>query len=234
MMVNLAVIDRDGVIADVTRRLRIAQKLASYDASTQTYSDHSTHLAPEVIAQVPVDWSLFFQRSLMALDEPITSAPRHLMAMYQAEWMIRYLTSTPEHLAGASQAWMLDHGMPLFPRYGIPVPFVHKPPAAQYLKTAIWKVLVVVGTQVVPTLNLTEREVKLVRELERQQALTKQGLLDPALYDGEEVNQLMVVDDEPRNRDLFADIAHLHKGIVPFTFLYASLEEALTALQREE
>lgn len=241
-MVQLAIIDRDGVIADVTRRLRIAQKLASYDASANTSIDHSSHLSQEVIDAVPIDWDTFFLARLIALDTVIEHAPRLLADLYRQGYLIRYLTSTPDRLRDCTHAWMLDHGIPLFPRYGLPVPFLHKPASAQYLKTAIWKVLVVAGTQVAPILNLTEREEKLVRELERQQALTKRGLLDPALYDGEEVERLMIIDDEPRNQKLFELLDRLElaepgqppRRAVHQLKTYASLEEALAELQREE
>jgi len=106
---NLAIIDLDGVVADSTERFKRA-----------TRPDGS------------IDWPTAFNPDLVALDVPIDGAEVAMKRLEQRGYTIVFLTSRPESMRDATQAWLDVHGLDYHD-------LVMKPRSAQFIKTVRWK-----------------------------------------------------------------------------------------------
>jgi uncharacterized HAD superfamily protein len=80
-----------------------------------------------------VDWSVAFDPALIPLDTLIDGVVEQLQYL-QKSFTILLFSSRPEALREATTAWLTEHDVPH-------THLVLKPPAAQYVKTAVWKAL---------------------------------------------------------------------------------------------
>ena len=145
MTTKRAIIDLDGVVADNSVRMARAEQRRAW------YRQHGGACLAEALAiphqQASVQqgfeallenlyWQTAFTPALVALDTLIPGADEAIVALEARDFQIIYLTSRPEALRVATQAWLHDAHL-----FGPQL--VMKPPAAQDVKTTAWKALMV-------------------------------------------------------------------------------------------
>lgn len=131
IVTKLAFIDLDGVIADSTARFQQAEEAKRGFLEMQTRFDAlpETHAGREA---TNLYWKTAFDSSLVSLDTLIENADTHIGSFVSAGWTIIYLTSRPEQMRAATEAWLAQHDL-----YGPQL--VMKLPTFQFVKTATWK-----------------------------------------------------------------------------------------------
>ena len=113
---RLAIIDYDGVIAGNEKRMEMAR-------TTPTGA---------------IDWKVAFDPDLVVHDVLIAQADEHIERLREEGFTVLVLTSRPESMREASQAWFIEHGVVFEQRF-----LIMKPPCAQYIKTLAWKTSVI-------------------------------------------------------------------------------------------
>lgn len=106
---QLAVIDLDGVVADSSARFARAMR-----------SDGST------------DWNIAFMPDLVALDTLIPDASWGIRLLGRRGYTIIFLTSRPESMRDATQAWLDVNALDGYE-------LIMKPADKQFTKTVLWK-----------------------------------------------------------------------------------------------
>lgn len=106
---KLAIIDLDGVVANQTVRFERA-----------TRPDGS------------IDWTIAFDPSLVELDSIIDGTREAIRHMDDIGFSIVFLTSRPESMQIATNAWLTQHDLGCYE-------LVCKPDAKKYVKTTVWK-----------------------------------------------------------------------------------------------
>lgn len=81
---SIAVIDIDGVVADVRHRLPLLRRR-------------------------PARWDLFFD---YADDDPLLEIGADVVRQLASEHTVVYLSGRPEHLRGVTEDWLSRHGLP--------------------------------------------------------------------------------------------------------------------------
>lgn len=83
-----------------------------------------------------VNWKTAFDPDLITLDTLIAGSDEVLQQLQRAFDIVLF-SSRPESLREATTVWLMEHG-----KHGIPHNhLVLKPPAAQFVKTIVWKAL---------------------------------------------------------------------------------------------
>ncbi len=94
MITKLAIIDLDGVIVNNKRREQLARDVAQ-GLQSETWKK--------------VFWENLFNPAFVALDEPIEGAAEGILLLEEKNFIIIYLTSRPETMRGATEAWLEQH-----------------------------------------------------------------------------------------------------------------------------
>ena len=130
-MTKLAVIDLDGVIANVEQRfLRADVEKSLYLAGT----DRPDRLQREA---TDLYWRTVFRPDLVELDTVIEGATEAIDNLFdERAYAILLLTSRPEAMREATVAWLWERAY-LLPM--ITDSLLMKPTAFQYVKTVVWK-----------------------------------------------------------------------------------------------
>lgn len=111
-MTKLAIIDLDGVIVDASKRFEQAEAARAF--GNDAY------------------WRMALDPNLIPLDTLIPGADVALADLEKDGYTVVYLTSRPENMRQNTRAWMAAHDL-------VGPPLVMKPHAAQYIKTIVWK-----------------------------------------------------------------------------------------------
>ena len=124
---KLAVIDLDGVIANAEARFARADTVQKQWIASPRPGENATD----------VYWRAVFDPANVPLDTLIDGA-KEALEMIRADRPLVMLTSRPESMRAATQAWLFDQNILFFAEHGPAL--VMKPSAFQYTKTMIWKV----------------------------------------------------------------------------------------------
>jgi hypothetical protein len=81
-----------------------------------------------------VNWSEALNGEHVHLDTLIEGAPAAIGILEQQGYTIAFFSSRPEHMRDATITWLTEHGVSIIGRH-----LVLKPPAAQFVKTIVWK-----------------------------------------------------------------------------------------------
>jgi len=140
---KLAVIDLDGVIADPAERFKRAEEAKQAflnDKNARLEAIFSDGSAGKQRA-TEIYWRTVFTPELVSLDTLIEGVHEALNMLY-GEYGVMFLTSRPESMRAATHAWLEAHDISVeHPQFGDFL--VMKPPAAQYVKTVVWKALTI-------------------------------------------------------------------------------------------
>ncbi len=128
---KLAIIDLDGVIANVEARF------AKADEAKRNFRGSLEAILPgSERKETDLYWQTVFDPALVPLDTLIDGAKEALETI-RANRPIIVLTSRPETIRAATEQWLFHHGILFFAQMSAAL--VMKPPAFQYTKTMIWK-----------------------------------------------------------------------------------------------
>ncbi len=105
-MEKVAFIDLDGVLANSTARFELAR------------------------ATGKIDWNIAFAPEHVALDVLIEGTPQIIEWLHKKGYTIIFLTSRPEAMREATNAWIAQHVL------DAPYRLIMKPKAAQHLEDA--------------------------------------------------------------------------------------------------
>jgi hypothetical protein len=135
MQGQVAFIDLDGVVIRNQKRAEEAQNIAR--AATIHLAEYMDDKALESVRKsIFYHNKTFYNPDLLILDEVIEDAPAAIDALELKGHTIVFFSSRPEHMRGATELWLVEHGISTIGRH-----LVLKPPAAQYVKTVTWKAL---------------------------------------------------------------------------------------------
>jgi HAD superfamily, subfamily IIIB (Acid phosphatase) len=107
-MSNICIVDIDGVVANSDTRFA----RATTDGR--------------------VNWKVAFDPALVTLDTLILGAVESIKTLEERHYSVLFLTSRPEHMRAATEAWLAQHGLQTYE-------LLMKPASAQYVKTVVWK-----------------------------------------------------------------------------------------------
>ncbi len=143
---KLAIIDLDGVVADPEARFKRAEE-AKQAFLQEAESRFETVLHEGTTNKQAIDlyWRTVFTPELVSLDTPIEGAREAMNKLMEEGYLLIYLTSRPELMRWTTLAWLGDHDILHHVDGGniVPIKLVMKPPAAQYVKTVVWKALTI-------------------------------------------------------------------------------------------
>lgn len=130
---KLAIIDLDGVVANVDARFQAAelakeQWLMARQQGLPYANDRVTERSA-----TDVYWRAVFDPAQVQLDTPIEGAADSMAVLAKREYEVIMMTSRPESMREVTRRWLFDQDIPL----GIPL--VMKSSAFQYVKTVVWK-----------------------------------------------------------------------------------------------
>lgn len=127
---NVAFIDLDGVIANLDERLAVA-----LDTYMKSVPDELPHLRTKKYAESSdVYWQTVYRPDLVEMDTLIDGVADALEQAKQS-FEIILLTSRPESMREATERWLQQHDITAHSR------LIMKSPAAQYVKSSVWKAL---------------------------------------------------------------------------------------------
>src|SRR5690242_10564399 len=137
---KLAIIDIDGVLCDTTARFGRAR-----EAKTVMLQQHINESDPDrakAIVQQANDeyWRVAFTPGLLSLDKRIEGVQGALLDIEHAGYHFAFLSSRIEALREATLDWFWFNQSSVYDRIGHGRHLFLKPPAFQYVKTAVWKV----------------------------------------------------------------------------------------------
>lgn len=141
---KVAFIDLDGVIADCTKRLELAQMAKDhYQLIVQNELDSfSGNVKKELEALVTgIYWQTVFDPDLVSMDTPIPGAAEGLARIEAEGYRIILLSSRIEAMRVETYKWLERHGMK-GDGYGFRREMVLVAPAFKndYVKTVTWKI----------------------------------------------------------------------------------------------
>jgi phosphoglycolate phosphatase-like HAD superfamily hydrolase len=110
MTTKIAIVDLDGVVADSTVR---------FEKATQNEK---------------INWKIAFTPDLVSLDTLMDGVADALTTLESQGYRVIFLTSRPEHMWKATEAWLNLHSL-LSPERTL----VLKPGTEQFTKTKVWK-----------------------------------------------------------------------------------------------
>ena len=122
---RLAVIDLDGVVANVDARFSRAKADAEAAFVDQAYERREYD---------NVYWRAVFNPAYVSLDTPIDGVNEALLDIQQEGYKVVFLTSRPESMRDATAFWLFGHSV-----YDGDDELVMKTGAFQYTKTTVWK-----------------------------------------------------------------------------------------------
>ncbi len=132
-MTRLAIIDVDGIIANVDARFAKAEEARNaYLRSQQGIPDGFSK--SNIAHATDLYWRTVFTPELVSLDTLIDGVNDALLDIQVQGYKVVLLTSRPDSMRSATMHWLLDNG--LWDRYN---DLVMKAPAFQYTKTTVWK-----------------------------------------------------------------------------------------------
>jgi hypothetical protein len=123
-MSKIAFIDLDGVVANSDLRFAQAEQTANAKYQQEVYSSAWTDLY----------WRTVFDPTNVQMDTPIEGAYDALNKI-EENYEVHFLTSHPEPMRRATQAWLKQHRL-----MGLARDLIMKPVSMQYTKTVVWKV----------------------------------------------------------------------------------------------
>jgi hypothetical protein len=135
---QLLICDLDGVIANNEARFAKAE-----EAKQQWIAAHRVPGTGAILKEYgapganDIYWQTVFNPELVVLDTLIEGVPEALDKLY-GEYGVIFLTSRPESMRGATEAWLEEHDISVeHPQFGDSL--VMKQPAFQFVKTITWK-----------------------------------------------------------------------------------------------
>jgi len=131
---KLAVIDLDGVVANVDARFARAEEV-----KLALLSDRSIQLGERERTATNRYWQEVFNPEYVPLDTLIDGTGRALDDVEEEGYDIVFLTSRPEAMRQATLAWLDEHGAWENIAIAEKRQLVMKAPAFQYVKTTVWK-----------------------------------------------------------------------------------------------
>ncbi len=138
---KLAVIDLDGVIADPAERFKRAEEAKQvFLQEAEARFETVLHEGTTNKQASDLYWRTVFTPELVNLDTLMPDVNHNLVWLYQQQYKVIFLTSRPEHMRGATEEWLSGH---VVSTPGVEDILVMKPPAAQYVKTVMWKALTI-------------------------------------------------------------------------------------------
>ncbi len=139
MSIRVCFVDLDGVIADPAERFKRAEE-AKQQYLIKQGAGLQLSMSQEKEA-TNLYWRTVFTPELVSLDTLIEGVHEALNMLY-GEYGVMFLTSRPESMRAATHAWLEAHDISVeHPQFGDFL--VMKPPAAQYVKTVVWKALTI-------------------------------------------------------------------------------------------
>ncbi len=137
-MTKICICDLDGVVADNTKRFEKAE-----EAKQQWQASHRVPGTSAILKEYgapganDIFWQEAFNPASVVLDTLIEGVSEALDKLY-GEYGVIFLTSRPESMRGATEAWLEGHDISVeHPQFGDFL--VTKQPAFQFVKTVTWK-----------------------------------------------------------------------------------------------
>jgi len=126
---KLAIIDLDGVVANVDARFAEAEEVKqAYIKQAGGYPYYDEREATNVY------WRAVFDPAQVPKDTLIDGVVESLVAIRGHGYKLVYLTSRPEAMREATEVWLYEHDV-----LDGNVQVFMKAPAFQYVKTTVWK-----------------------------------------------------------------------------------------------
>lgn len=119
---KLAIIDLDGVVANVDARFAHAEEV------------RQTYLYPDSKDAINAYWQAVFDSEYVPTDTLIDGVNEALLDVQHAGYRLIFLTSRPESMRDATARWLFEHTV-----YDLDDELIMKAPAFQYTKTVVWK-----------------------------------------------------------------------------------------------
>lgn len=132
---KLAIIDLDGVVANVDARFALAEEVKQQWIAAHMHRGVIHRELSEPNA-TDVYWRAVFDPDRVFLDTLIDGAKAALETIRENRPLM-LLTSRPESMRAATEQWLYDHGVLFFHERSAAL--VMKPTAFQYTKTVVWK-----------------------------------------------------------------------------------------------
>ncbi len=132
---KLAIIDLDGVVANVDARFAEAEKAKQTFLQDKEARIEALFSGPGIDKEATnLYWRTVFNPDLVPLDTVIDGANDALLDIQVAGYKVIFLTSRPEHIRDATTRWLFEHTV-----FDAGDVLIMKHPSFQYVKTAVWK-----------------------------------------------------------------------------------------------